>query len=263
MSAYVNAKKSLLKLSICAVIALLGVSQTEGQVINSTGPTGLTGTSTALPGDEVLIYTVGLLDGNPLKQNNLGTPNLGPPTRPGIEITISDLTPPTGLVAADFTGLNLYKSPDNVLDGGDTQVLNNVTAVVGGVTTLDVTGFATGSAQRSIPTTETFFFITAVIAPTATPGHTFRVEAADNHIGIQEANNCGFPCGAPDYSIAGATIAANDGNAIIIGDGSGNTSSSFLNGQAGGGRGIPFGGEPVMLVLLIGTGLYMIRRQLV
>ena len=39
--------------------------------------------------------------------------------------------------------------------------------------------------------------------------------------------------------------------------------SSFLNGQAGGGRGIPFGGEPVMLVLLIGTGLYMIRRQLV
>jgi len=262
MSAYVNAKKLLLKLSICVVITLLGVSQTEGQVINSTGPTGLTGTSTALPGDEVLIYTVGLSDPVPFKQNNLGTPDLGPPTRPGIEITISDLTAAPGLVAADFTGLNLYKSTDNVLDGGDTQVLTNVTAVVGGVTTLDVTGFATGSAQRSIPTTETFFFITAVIAPTATPGHTFRVGAADPHIGIEEANNC-VPCGAPDYAIAGAFIIAADSDAIIIGDGSGNTSSSFLNGQAGGGRGIPFGGEPVMLVLLIGTGLYMIRRQLV
>ena len=35
---------------------------------------------------------------------------------------------------------------------------------------------------------------------------------------------------------------------------------SFSNGVAGGGRGIPFGGEPVMLALLVGTGLYMIRR---
>jgi len=255
-----NVKRLKNTLSIYASVILLTVSASEGLINNTTGPTGLTGSSTALPGDEVLIYSVGLTEGAPfpVKQNNLGS-GVGVP---GIEITISDLTAATGLVAADFTGLNLYKSTDNVLDGGDTQVLTNVTAVVGGVTTLDVTGFATGSAQRSIPTTETFFFITAVIAPTATPGHTFRVGAADPHIGIEEANNC-VPCGAPDYAIAGAFIIAADSDAIIIGDGSGNTSSSFLNGQAGGGRGIPFGGEPVMLVLLIGTGLYMIRRQLV
>jgi len=257
MSAYVNAKKLLLKLSICVVITLLGVSQTEGQVINSTGPTGLTGTSTALPGDEVLIYTVGLSDPVPFKQNNLGTPDLGPPTRPGIEITISDLTAATGLVAADFTGLNLYKSTDNVFDGGDTQILNNVPANVGAVTQLDVTGLPTGiGTPREIPTVgETFFLITAVISPTATPGHTFRVGAINPHIGIFDVN-------APNnYDVNPALVTAADGNNIVIG--SSNQSSSFLNGQAGGGRGIPFGGEPVMLVLLIGTGLYMIRRQLV
>ena len=250
-----NVKRLKNTLSIYASVILLTVSASEGLINNTTGPTGLTGSSTALPGDEVLIYSVGLTEGAPfpVKQNNLGS-GVGVP---GIEITISDLTAATGLVAADFTGLNLYKSTDNVFDGGDTQILNNVPANVGAVTQLDVTGLPTGiGTPREIPTAgETFFFITAVISPTATPGHTFRVGAINPHIGIFDVN-------APNnYDVNPALVTAADGNNIVIG--SSNQSSSFLNGQAGGGRGIPFGGEPVMLVLLIGTGLYMIRRQLV
>ena len=240
-------------LSIYASVVLLTVSASEGLINNTTGPTGLTGSSTALPGDEVLIYSVGLTEALPfpIKQNNLGS-GVGVP---GIEIIISDVM--TGLVAADFTGLNLYKSTDNVFDGGDTQVLNNVPANVGVVTQLDVTGLPTGiGTLREIPTAgETFFLVTAVISPTATPGHTFRVGAISPHIGIFDVN-------APNnYDVNPASVNAADGNNIVIG--SSNQNSSFLNGQAGGGRGIPFGGEPVMLVLLIGTGLYMIRRQLV
>jgi len=250
-----NVKRLKNTLSIYASVILLTVSASEGLINNTTGPTGLTGSSTALPGDEVLIYSVGLTEGAPfpVKQNNLGS-GVGVP---GIEITISDLTAATGLVAADFTGLNLYKSTDNVFDGGDTQILNNVPANVGAVTQLDVTGLPTGiGTPREIPTVgETFFLITAVISPPATPGHTFRVGAINPHIGIFDVN-------APNnYDVNPALVTAADGNNIVIG--SSNQSSSFLNGQAGGGRGIPFGGEPVMLVLLIGTGLYMIRRQLV
>lgn len=250
-----NVKRLKNTLSIYASVILLTVSASEGLINNTTGPTGLTGSSTALPGDEVLIYSVGLTEGAPfpVKQNNLGS-GVGVP---GIEITISDLTAATGLVAADFTGLNLYKSTDNVFDGGDTQILNNVPANVGAVTQLDVTGLPTGiGTLREIPTVgETFFLITAVISPTATPGHTFRVGAINPHIGIFDVN------AANNYDVNPALVTAADGNNIVIG--SSNQSSSFLNGQAGGGRGIPFGGEPVMLVLLIGTGLYMIRRQLV
>ena len=250
-----NVKRLKNTLSIYVSVVLLTVSASEGVINNTTGPTGLTGSSTALPGDEVLIYSVGLTEALPfpIKQNNLGSGT----GVPGIEITISDLTPATGLVAADFTGLNLYKSTDNVFDGGDTQVLNNVPANVGAVTQLDVTGLPTGiGTLREIPTAgETFFLITAVISPTATPGHTFRVGATNNHIGIFDVN------AANNYDVSPASVVAADGNNIIIGDS--NQSSSFLNGQAGGGRGIPFGGEPIMLLLLIGTGLYMIRRQLV
>lgn len=250
-----NVKRLKNTLSIYATVVLLTVSPSEALINNTTGPTGLTGSSTALPGDEVLIYSVGLTEQAPfpLKQNNLGSGT----GVPGIEITISDLTAATGLVAADFTGLNLYKSTDNVFDGGDTQLLNNVPANVGAVTQLDVTGLPTGiGALREIPTAgETFFLITAVISPTATPGHTFRVGATQipPHIGIFDVNT------ANNYDVNPASVTAADGNNIVIGS----SGSSFLNGQAGGGRGIPFGGEPVMLVLLIGTGLYMIRRQLV
>ena len=137
--------------------------------------------------------------------------------------------------------------------------VNNVPANVGAVTQFDVTGLPTGiGTLRFEPSQlrgETFFLVTAVISPTATPGHTFRVGAISPHIGIFDVN-------APNnYDVNPASVNAADGNNIVIG--SSNQNSSFLNGQAGGGRGIPFGGEPVMLVLLIGTGLYMIRRQLV
>ena len=252
-----NVKQGIHILSICAILVLLVVSDSEGQVTNLAGPTGLTGSSQVLPGDEVLIYSVGLAANGLGSQINLGqNGGFGGAGLPGIQITISDLSSSTPLAPADFTELRLYRSADATLDVGDQQMGPGVAANVGALTVFDVTALPSGAASvRAIPTgAGIYFLITAVISPTATPGSTFRVGAASPHIGVNDATittNYQFAAGFP----------AADGDNIIIGDS--NQSSSFLNGQAGGGRGIPFGGEPVMLVLLIGTGLYMIRRQLV
>ena len=71
----------------------------------------------------------------------------------------------------------------------------------------------------------------------------------NNRVGFTESMFGNFQDGAPG-------IVAADGNHIVIAA----EIPSFSNGVAGGGRGIPFGGEPVMLALQVGTGLYMIRR---
>lgn len=216
----------------------------ENQV--GTAAAGLTGSVQVATGAEVQIYSVGLLDNNagpPFNTVSLGNGVIG-----GINVQISDLTAPTGLVGADFTELRIYRSTDGTFDGGDTFLaLAAVASVAGGNTTLDVTG--AGAANRLIPTTGIFFIITAVISPTATAGHTFRVGADNIHIGFSESVFGNVQDGTPG-------IVAADGNNIIIGS----QTSSFVNGVAGGGRGIPFGGEPVILLVLLGSGLYMIRR---
>ena len=242
-------KRSLLTASFLLVctLALFSSSEVgaqENQV--NTAAVGLTGSVQVALGAELQIYAVELIDNNagpPFNTVSLGNGVIG-----GINVQISDLTAPTGLAIADFTELRIYRSTNGIFDGGDTFMASAVVAdVAGGNTTLDVTGAAVG--DRLIPTTGIFFIITAVISPTATAGHTFRVGTAGIHIGFTESVFGNVQDWTPG-------IVAADGNNVVIAA----QSPSFTSGVAGGGRGIPFGGEPVILIVLLGSGLYMIRR---
>ncbi|MDP6700773.1 MAG: hypothetical protein QGH25_14070, partial [Candidatus Latescibacteria bacterium] len=132
---------------------------------------------------------------------------------------------------------------------------NETTINIDGVTptTLDLQAQVL-SPNRQLPQTPAtiFFIVTAVISNSATSGHTFRVGVPANHLGFHDTPFLGV--GSND--VAGGAVAQADGNHIVIAA----ETPSFSSGVAGGGRGIPFGGEPVMLALLVGTGLYMIRR---
>jgi hypothetical protein len=232
---------------VCAFALLrpFEVVAQENQV--NTAAAGLTGSVQVGFGAEVQIYSIELIDNNagpPFNTVNLGNGVIG-----GINVQISDLTAPTGLAIADFTELRIYRSGDAIFNGGDTFMASApVASVAGGNTTLDVTGLALGG-NRLIPTTGIFFIITAVISPTATSGHAFRVGAAGIHVGFTESVFGNVQDGTPG-------IVAADGNNIVIAA----QSPSFTSGVAGGGRGIPFGGEPAILIILLGSGLYMIRR---
>lgn len=239
------------------VVLLLALTPTAifAQSTDTTLAAGLTGSTQVPVSTEVLIYSIGLTE-----------PVAGPPGNPcfsnvgrsdganlGVELTISDLSAATGLVAADFAGLNLYRSPGNAtFDGGDVYIATNAVVNIGGLTTIDAT--LGGAAARKIAgPAEEFLLVTAVIAAGATPGHAFRVGAGPDHVGLEGVGI--LLCAPADYS-RGSVIVAADGNNIVIGA----QSPTFISGVAGGGRGIPFGGEPVILLVLLGSGLYMIRR---
>lgn len=246
-----------------SVLALLTVAltqtlhaQTEANIV--TPAVTVTGSSQVAVGAEVQIYTVEVTDGTAgplsntvyLGQNAAG----GAITNGGVQILISDLTAPTGLIAADIAELRLYRSADATFDNTDTFIINETTISVDGVTptTLDLQAQAL-NANRQLPDAATIFFVvTAVISNSATSGHTFRVGVPVNHLGFHDDR----PVVTDLNDVAGGAVAQADGNHIVIAA----ETPSFSSGVAGGGRGIPFGGEPVMLALLVGTGLYMIRR---
>ena len=219
-------------------------------VVESTAAAGLVGVTKIPLGSEVKIYSIGLQDPFPLSRvNDLGNLTLNR----GIEITISDLSTPTGLAASDFTALRLYRSSDAVLDGGDALMLTQPAVNIGAVTSFDVTGLPSGPGtdrRISAPPAQTFYLITAVISPSAVRGHAFRVGAAANHVGLVES---GLPPPvAGDYTM-GSAIIASDANHVVIGA----EAAQLLS---GGTATIPFGGEPAILLLLLGTGLCAIRR---
>jgi hypothetical protein len=210
-------------------------------------------------GAEVPIYVVEILDNNAFgpgfNQVLLGDP-LG---ILGINIKIRDLLVSTGLNTADFAGLNLYRSTTATLDGSEVLLIGSVAVAAVGVgaaldgvgnTTLDATGAPVGN--RTIADGgSAFFIITASIAASAGGGHSFTVQTdlAAGHIGVDETFFAGNTLGGPpNITYDGATY-------IVIAADTPNASSSL-------GGSIPFGGEGAILVLLIGTGLYMIRRHL-
>ncbi|MEW6753657.1 MAG: hypothetical protein AB1505_22135 [Candidatus Latescibacterota bacterium] len=240
----------------CAVVVMALVLLSAGRgwaqqdVVVSTAATGLTGATHTLQGAEVVIYTIGLQDNlPPTRVNDLGHNTVV--TNRGIQLTISDLTSPTGLASSDFTELRLYRSSDATFDGADVQMATTGLVNVGAITELDVTGLALGGTRRiDAPPAETFYIVTAVISPTAVNGRSFRLGAAANHVGIYES---GFPAAAGDYG-RGAVIWASDGNYIVIGA----EVPEYLTRRGGT---IPFGGEPALLVLLLGTGAWLLRRR--
>ena len=240
-------------LSFAAMSAMGIWSPLFGLASESTPAAGLTGSTQVASGVEVVIYTIGLTQPafHPLNDSDVGngTINLG------VELTIDDLSAPTDLVSSDFTSLKLYRSTDNVFDGSPTDFLlaTNTTVNIGAITVLDALN---GGGSRTLTHgAEDFLIVTTTISSSAKPGHAFRVGAAANHVGLVESG-AGFPPADGDY-LLGSPIAAADGSNIVIAA----QFPSFVGG--GGGVGIPFGGEPVILILLLGTGLYMIRRAAV
>ena len=251
-----NKNQQVLRALICqllgAFVLLVGPGMESAlwaQVAETNLASGLTGSTQVVAGAEVQIYSIGVTDPGGFGESNRvghegGGGNLG------VELTISDMSAPTGLVAADIAELRLYHSTNNVLDTGtDTQLGTQATVNIGAVTEIDATG--AGNPARTITFgAEDFIFVTAIISASATGGHAFRVGAAAGSLGMTRDTGPTL-----DYS-RGSVFAAADGNHIVIAA----ETPSFTSGVAGGGRGIPFGGETVMLALLVGSGLCMIRR---
>ena len=240
-------KRPILSLWLVGVIALGAGIRTPlfAQPAETTPWPGLVGSTQVAAGTEVVIYTAGFTEPNFPPGPTADVGHVG---SVGVTLTISDLTAPTGLASSDFTNLQLYRSTDNVFDGSPTDfsLATNTTVNIGATTSLNA---VTGGGSRTMSEgVEDFLFVTATIAAGAVGGHTFRVGTAINHAGFQLSGG-----GTVDN---GSAVAAADGNNIVIAA----QSPSFVNGAAGGGVGIPFGGEPVIFALLLGTGLYMIRR---
>ena len=160
-------------------------SVTIGLISESTTATGLTGTSSAAPGFEVSIFSIGLTGD-------------GASTLSSITMTLSDLTAPTGLVAGDFDELRLYRSSDVTLDGSDTQIGSQATVNVGSSTTISAT------SAEVLPNGETFYLVSVIISATPGAGHGFRV---------------GFASGGVSTSLGGigTSVAASDANSVTLG----------------------------------------------
>lgn len=206
---------------------------------------GLTGVTQVSRSSEVLIYSVELQDGNPGNGIDADLGLVG--TNLGIKLTISDLTTATGLATGDFTSLRLYQSANGSFDPADPLIGTAAPVNVGAPTEIDATG---AGVLRRIPDgpASVFFFATAVISPTAAAGHAFRVGAANPHIGIDETG-----LGEVDGEVGSAIIAA-DANHIVI--------AAEQAVTIGGDKvTIPFGGETWILVLLVLSSLYFIRKR--
>ncbi|MFC1526204.1 SBBP repeat-containing protein, partial [Candidatus Latescibacterota bacterium] len=125
----------------------------------STVAAGLSGASTiSAGGGEVRLYSIGLTGD-------------GSTTVSSVALTVSDLSTATGLVAGDFSALNLYRSTDATLDGSDTAIGSEATVNVGAVTTV-----AASTPDLPPNGAEAFYLVSAVVSSTV--GHAFKVGSA-------------------------------------------------------------------------------------
>lgn len=246
-----------------AVVALLSVLLCHSAAVAKTplhgvvndGPYGPSGVQKVEPGNEVQIYSIELgdINGGAPPVVDLGLPG----TNPGIQISIGDMSFPTGLKSSDFSELRLYRSGNGVLDAGDAVMasVSPVSVNPASVNQLDVTGLPIGGNRR-IPGAGIWFIISAVISPSAQRGHAFRVSAAAENIGIDE--NGGFPPPLLDGVLPdpGNVLLPGDGSSVIIGD-----QIRFLPGGGAGGIAIPFGGEGAILLALLASGGWVLYRR--
>lgn len=234
-------------------------AQINGPAAGLAPDRGWSGVIKVKRGAEVSIYVVEIIDNNAFGPG-FSQVLLGDPFGIlGINIKIRDLPVSTNLATTDFAGLNLYRSADANFDGSDVLLVGSVPVASVGVgmaidgvgnTSIDATGAPVGN--RTIADGgSAFFIITASIAANASAGHAFTVQTdlATGHIGVDETFFAGSALGGPpNVFYDGATY-------IVIAADAPNTGGKSLGGS------IPFGGEAAILVLLLGTGLYMIRRQ--
>ena len=224
--------------------SLVWVPQAAAQDASQVSISGLSGVTFAPPGTEVQLYFIELtevaggLDAD-LKTTGVGTEE--------IRFSITDLTAPTGTVAADIAALNFYRSTDAVFDAGDALQKSVVPGALGAQT---ISFGAPSIPSPDIPDAPAsiFFIITASIAPGATLGHAFRFGALLGHIDIEDT-----PAG-PIYTL-GTLIAASDANRVVIGTQPppGTTGRAYLP--------IPVGLEWVAGLGFFGYGVYGLLRR--
>jgi hypothetical protein len=148
---------------------------------NETGTaTGLSGSTSAAPTDEVQIFSIGLTgDGN-------GHPVL-------LRLTLADVTTTSGISASEISAITVYESTDGTLDlPGDTQVGTQASVSLGlnsiSITTSDIPN-----------TTEYYYFATATIpSSSVTEGHAFTVAFATNHVSMDDGFDKGTAFSASD-----------------------------------------------------------------
>ena len=240
-------------LALILILSILRPGVLHAALNELTPATGIpAGLNTVNPGAEIQIYTVQLQDGDAGNPNyNLGW---APAAGTGITLTISDLTALTGLIPGDLASLNLYRSADAVLDAGDGAALvAQIPVVVApGTTLIDVGGVPAVSRDITETPGSIYFIVSAVISLAATPGHSFKLGAAANH--IQYRRSGGGP--AANLTI-GTAIAASDADLVQIV-------------QAGGALApVPSRSIPVMppaiygllAVFMAGYGIYSLKRR--
>ena len=127
-----------------------------GALTESTAAEGLSGASTAAPGDEVQIFSMGVTGD-------------GSTQMVAINVTLSDLSSATGMTASNLSQLKAYTSTDATLDGGD--------SAVGSVQTSINIGSGTSVIISDTPPngSENFYIIAATVNSTVTENHAFRV----------------------------------------------------------------------------------------
>ncbi|MGA1199724.1 MAG: hypothetical protein ACO36I_24780, partial [Candidatus Latescibacterota bacterium] len=123
----------------------------------STPVNGISGLVSAQPGDETVVWSIGL--------KGDGTSTLSQ-----VQVTLSDMSVPTGLTGNDFVALRLYESVDAVLDGGDVQIASLGSVPIGSVATLTPSTPVTPVAES-----ERFYLVSAILSTQAVDRHAFRV----------------------------------------------------------------------------------------
>ncbi len=238
-------RRALIFSSLLGLVLLAALSPTRVTAQPADGVEisiqGLVGVTQVSRGDFTQIYTVELQDAHAA---NGVTSELGlAGTNLGIRITLSDLSTTTNILPSDIARLDLFASADAVIDAGDV-LIDSQTPTIGSVIEFDATGAGANRLLPDNPAT-TYFLIIANISSTATLGTAFRLGATAGHIGIDETGIGGVD------DVLGSQIVATDANNITIGD---------VATSGGVPVTIPFGGETAMLLLLVGSGLYVVRR---
>ena len=149
----------------------------------STAAVGLAGTASAAPGAEVQLLSIGV------------TAPSGE-TLSGVTVTYSDLSSATGLTASDIASLKLYRSTDATL-GGDSEIGSQSTVHIGTATTVSP------SSTETLPSSETFYIVSAVLSSSAVGEHAFTVGFAAG----------GFATSGADI---GTVVTANDANRVTV-----------------------------------------------
>jgi hypothetical protein len=163
------------------------VRKIAAPIRESSNVSSLSGITTLSPGAQIPVLNVGITGDGTSSVNAL-------------TLTLSDLSPPTGLTQSDLFQIQIHRSLDNLLDPGDTQigVFSQDAIQIGSPMTLVL-----GSPSVPPSGTEWFYIISVEMNTQVTDGHGFKV---------------GFSQGGITTSSGGigSTVASNDANHATV-----------------------------------------------